>query len=102
MTYGFVMDVPAPIEFYDALHAEIARRDSGESYGMLLHIGRPTRDGFQVIEIWGSKEQRERFDAEILGPALAEVSGGRPPMTEPARQEFEPRGLIVPSAHVAV
>ena len=23
MAYGFVMDVPAPIEFYDALHAEI-------------------------------------------------------------------------------
>ena len=102
MTYGFVLDVPAPLEFYDALHAEIARRDSGASYGMLLHIGRATRDGFQVIEVWDSKEHRERFDAEVMGPALAALSGGQPPPVEPVEVEFEPRGLIVPSAHVAV
>src|SRR4051794_30982942 len=100
MTYGYVMDVPAPIEFYDALHAEIARRDTGEAYGMLLHVGRATRQGFQVIEIWGSKEQRDRFNAEVVGPALAQLTGGQPPPAEPATEEFEPRGLIVPGAQV--
>jgi hypothetical protein len=101
MTYGFVMDVPAPIALYDALHAELGRRDTGVGRGMLLHLGRATPTGFQVIEVWESKEQCERFTAEVVGPALAQLSGGQPPM-EPAMEEFEPRGLIVPSASVAV
>ena len=34
MAYGYVMDVPAPIQFYDALHAEIGRRSSGRADGL--------------------------------------------------------------------
>jgi hypothetical protein len=102
MAYGFVMDVPAPIEFYDALHAEIGRRTAGGVEGMLLHVGRETRGGFQVTEVWESKERYDRFNADILGPALAQLSGGQLPPVEPAMEEFEPRGLIVPAAHVVV
>ena len=102
MAYGYVMDVPAPIDFYDALHAEIGRRTTGGVDGMLLHVGRETREGFQVIEVWESKELYDRFTAEILGPALAHLTGGQPPPVEPAMEEFEPRGLIVPAAHVVV
>jgi hypothetical protein len=100
MAYGFVLDIPAPIEFYDALHAEIGRRSAGGVDGLLLHVGRQTRGGFQVTEVWESKELCDRFDTEILRPALAEVSGGRPLPPEPARDEFEPRGLVVPAARV--
>jgi hypothetical protein len=102
MAYGLVMDVPAPIEFYDALHAEIGRRTAGGVEGMLLHVGRETRGGFQVTEVWESKERYDRFNADILGPALAQLSGGQLPPVEPAMEEFEPRGLIVPAAHVVV
>jgi hypothetical protein len=102
MAYGYVMDVPAPIDFYDALHAEIGRRTTGGVDGMLLHVGRETRGGFQVIEVWESKELYDRFTAEILGPALAHLTGGQSPPVEPAVEEFEPRGLIVPAAHVVV
>jgi hypothetical protein len=69
---------------------------------MLLHVGRETRGGFQVIEVWESKELYDRFTAEILGPALAHLTGGQSPPVEPAIEEFEPRGLIVPAAHVVV
>ena len=51
MTYGYEMDVPAPIEFYDALHAAIGRHSNGRADGLLLHLGRATATGFQVIEI---------------------------------------------------
>jgi hypothetical protein len=102
MAYGLVMNVPAPIEFYDALHAEIGRRTTGGVDGMLLHVGRETRGGFQVTEVWESKELYDRFTAEILGPALAHLSGGESPPVEPAMEDFEPRGLIVPAAHVVV
>ena len=102
MAYGIVIDVPAPIEFYDALHAEIARRTAGRSDGLLLHVGRQTRGGFQVTEIWESRELYERFNDEIIGPVMTHLSGGRPPPAEPAVEEFEPRGLIVPAANVVV
>ena len=102
MTYGFVMDVQAPIEFYDAVHAEIARLTSGEVDGLLVHVGRETDGGFQVTEIWESKELCDRFNAEVFGPVLARLSGGQAPPGGRVMQEFEPRGLIVPAAHVAV
>jgi hypothetical protein len=102
MTYGVVMDVPAPIEFYDALHAEIRRRSTGGVDGLLVHVGRETRAGFQIIEVWDSKELCDRFIAEVVGPALAHLSGGQGPPQQPTTEEFEPRGLIVPAAHIAV
>ena len=98
MTYGFVMDVPAPIEAYEAMHAEIGRRITGPVEGLLLHLGRATPRGFQIIELWESKEQYVRYDAEFVQPVVAEMSGGQAPPGEPTVEEFEPRGLIIPSA----
>jgi hypothetical protein len=102
MTFGIVLDVPAPMEAYDALHAEIVRRSTGAADGMLLHVGRATPGGFQVMEVWESRELYDRFNAEVVGPAMAVLTGGRPPAMEPAVAEFEPRGLIVPAARVLV
>jgi hypothetical protein len=96
------MNVPAPIEFYDALHAELGRRSTGGVDGLLLHVGRATGDGFQVLEVRESKEKSDRFFAEVVGPAVASVSGGQAPSGEPVMEEFEPRGLIIPSAIIAV
>ena|SRR5215207_1962555 len=102
MAYGFVLDVPAPIEFYDALHAEIGRRSTTGVEGLLLHLGRETRGGFQITEVWESKALCDRYNAEIVGPALAQLSGGQLPPQDPEMEEFEPRGLVVPAAHVLV
>jgi len=102
MTYGFLLDIPAPIEVYDALHAEIARRKDPTSCGMLVHVGRPTPEGFQVIELWESQEQQERYYAEVVEPAMIQLSGEQPPSAEPVREEFEPRGLIIRGAQAAV
>jgi hypothetical protein len=102
MTYGFVMDVPLPIEMYDAVHAETKRRMDGPVEGLLCHVGRATPGGgFQVIEIWESKELCDRYETEVLRPVITQMAGGRP-QPQPAREEFEPRGLIVPAAQIAV
>ena len=102
MTYAFITDVPAPIEFYDALHAEIARRTVGDPEGLLVHLGRETSGGFQIIEVWESKELFERYNTEVIEPAVVHLSGGQAPEGAPETVEFEPRGLVVPAAHVAV
>ncbi len=101
MTYGYVMDVPAPIEFYDALHAEITRRSGGGPQGLLVHLGRAAGGGFQVVEIWETREDWERFTAEVVGPALAELSDVQLP-PQPPVEEFEPRGLVIPGAAIVV
>ncbi len=101
MAFGISLDVAAPVELYDALHAEVARR-SGPVDGLLLHVGRATRDGFQVIEVWETREQCDRYNEEVVLPALARLTQGQPPRPAPPRVEFEPRGLVVPAAQVFV
>jgi hypothetical protein len=101
MAYGFVMDVPAPVEAYEAMHAEINRRVTEPVEGMLFHLGRATDRGFQIVEVWDSKEHFQHYDARYVQPVVAELTRGRP-MGEVAVQEFEPRGLVVPSAQVLV
>jgi hypothetical protein len=102
MTYGVVIDIPAPIEVYDAVHAELQRRITGPLDGFLCHIARPTSGGFQVIEGWESKEQSDRYNEEYVGPAMRELFGDQQPQVAPVAEEFEPRGLVIPSARVAV
>jgi hypothetical protein len=102
MTHGLVMRVPASTEFYDALHTEVGRRSIGRADGLLLHVGRATDDGFEVFEIWESKDACDRFFAEVVWPAMDTVSSERARRGEPVLVEFEPRGLIIPSAAIAV
>jgi hypothetical protein len=103
MTWGVVIDVPVPAEMYDAVHAEVLRRAGGRTEGLLLHLGRATATGFQVIEVWESKEASDRFDREVVQPVIAELSADGPtPAGDPVVTEFEVRGLIVPGAAVAV
>jgi hypothetical protein len=69
---------------------------------LLLHVGRVTDDGFEVLEIWESKDECDRFFAEVVRPAVTSVSGAHALRGEPVTMEFEPRGLIIPSAAIAV
>ena len=51
MMYGIITTVPAPVEMYDEIH----RRIGASVDGLLVHIGRTTADGFQVLEVWGQR-----------------------------------------------
>jgi hypothetical protein len=101
MTYAYVVDVPAPIELYDAVHAEVVRRSGGHADGLLVHLARATATGFQVLEVWESKDQSDRFGDEFVGPAMAAAGGADVEGPEPPREEFEPRGLMIPAARVS-
>ena len=101
MTYGIVVRVPAPVEMYDRLHAELVRTTTEPVEGLLLHIGRPTGTGFEVIEVWESKEQCDYYNRELVGPVMARFAGGEVPPQRPDLEEFEVRGLVLPSAGLA-
>ena len=75
--YGVKITVPAPVEMYDGMHAEMKRQSVHSVDGCLVHVGLATPDGFEVLEVWESKEHYDRANAEIVFP-LMEKAGGRP------------------------
>ena len=97
--YAVLTEVPAPAEVYDALHAELLRRTGGSVEGLLVHIGRATKRGFEVIEVWESREQCERYTQEVNSVAAA-VFQGDFPSAAPATEEFDLRGLLIPTAKI--
>jgi hypothetical protein len=101
MTFAVTMDVAEPVELYDAVHRALLERTGGGVDGLLVHLARQTGEGFQVVEVWESREDFERYSAEVVGPLAAEVLQGRsrrPTVVTP----FDVRGLVLPRAGVAV
>jgi hypothetical protein len=99
MTLGVVTGVSAPVETYDAVHAAVLERTGTAVDGLLLHLARPTADGFQVTEVWESREEWERANREVVWPVVAEVLRGQAPPAQVVT-EFEVRGLVVPAGGV--
>ena len=93
MTYAFTVRVPLPIEVYDASHAEIMN-GAGEqgADGLIVQMARSLPDGFEVLEIWQSREHADRFNREVVGPALERLGVADSP--EPETTEFEPRVVM--------
>lgn len=101
--YGVITTVPAPVEMYDGLHAEMKRRNGQTVDGLLVHVGRATPDGFEVLEVWDSKEDYDRANSEIVVPLLRELAGDQPaPSIEQATETFEVHGLVVPRGDILV
>ena len=86
MVHAVVLEVPAPVEMYDAIHAELLRHDVTSIDGLILHLGRSTAEGFQVVEVWESAEQYDRYNRDIVGPTMSRITGGRalPHQTRPS------------------
>ena len=100
--YGTITTVEAPISMYDGLHAELGRRVGPTIDGLLVHVGRATSTGFEVLEIWESQEQCDRANREVVFPVLRELAGGQAGAVEQQTTTFEVRGLVLPSASVYV
>jgi hypothetical protein len=103
MTWAVTIDVPAPVEFYDAVHTALLERAGSSVDGLLVHLARATADGFQVIEVWESRADYDRYVDELLMPVLGELSGGSA-SRESGQTEtpFEVRGLVLPRAGIVV
>lgn len=94
MSYGVITTVAQSITRYDRLHAALMERAGGDLTGLLLHIGREVDGGFQVIEIWETRDHFDRTNAEIIWPLATELFG--PELSAPPTfEEFEPRGLVL-------
>jgi hypothetical protein len=101
--YGVTTTVLAPVEMYDGMHAEMTRRNGPSVDGLLVHVGRATPDGFEVWEVWESKDHYDRAMAEIISPLMRELAGDQPaPPMEQAIEPFEVHGLVIPRGDILV
>ena len=94
MTYNVIFDVPAPIEMYDATHAAVREAVGNTDVGLVVHIARATDAGFEIVEVWRSKEAFDDFNREYWPKAAAKIPGAEG-MEAPPGRAFEARGLIV-------
>jgi hypothetical protein len=102
MVYGVITSVAAPAEVYDALHAEVLRRAGSTDGALLVHLGRATASGFQVVEVWRSAEDFRRYTQEIVMPIMVELFGAEAASSPPDMEEFEVRGLVLAEDRVVV
>jgi quinol monooxygenase YgiN len=101
--YGVTFDVPAPSSVYDAVHAEVLRETGGDAAGLLVHVGRSTAEGFQVIEVWDSRESYDAYYQTVMPAILARTAGNQagPPPAQ-SGVEIDVRGLVIPGRRVVV
>jgi quinol monooxygenase YgiN len=95
--YGYTMHVPAPAEAYRALHRAVLDvvREQGGAEGLILHLAYETAGGFDLTEVWESKDQLDAFNATVFPQAAARAGvpmEGPPPQTV----EFDPIGVMTP------
>lgn len=94
MYYGLMQTVPLPIEAYEQVHAEIGAATGGPASGLLVHFARSTGQGYQVVEVWESKEDCDRFVERVVNPIVERFAAGRPLTAAPVIEEFEVHGLL--------
>jgi hypothetical protein len=88
MAWGFITELPISRDEYDRLNAEI--RDDPE--GLIVHTASEKGGTMRVIDIWESKDAYERFEQEMLFPAMGRI-GMSAPDSPPPRDEFEVHNL---------
>jgi hypothetical protein len=99
MTYALTVRVRKPIEVYDTTHAEVLKAAGSDAAdGLILHVARALPDGFEVFEVWESREHADRFNREVVFPAMERV-GVDNSGPEPQVEEFEPRTVLVPQPY---
>ncbi|MFG1798448.1 hypothetical protein [Nocardia sp. NPDC049149] len=81
MTIGVVLDFSgATLDQYDLMLQKLDFKPLGPgSPGGLFHWVTATDTGIRVTDVWESQEAFERFTAEKVGPAAAEIGLPNPP-----------------------
>jgi hypothetical protein len=71
--------------------------EEGGGDGLLLHVAYPADRGFDLTEVWESKENLDAFNRGVFPKAMsrAGLPAGGP---RPASDEFTPSAVMTPRA----
>lgn len=102
VAYSIVYPAPldAPVEMYFALHEAVNKEVGTSVEGLLVHLARRTTQGFEVIEVWESKEYSDKFQREVGRPVIERIAGPDAPALEP--ESFDLLGLVVSKGDVFI
>jgi quinol monooxygenase YgiN len=97
--YAFTTHVSAPNEAYQAVHRAVLEvvAEQGGGDGLVLHLACATEEGFDVTEVWDSREQADAFNATVM-PIAMQRAGIETDAPEPRIEELNPIGVMVPGA----
>ncbi len=114
MTYAVTIDVHAPAVVYQGLHAQLLERTGGQVDGLLVHLARPTADGFQVLEVWDTKASYDHYNDTVIAPLTTEAgltppsgtdigdgAAAQPPTLAMSVTEIDVSGLVIPRGPIA-
>ena len=74
-----------------------------EIEGLLLHIGRPSPAGFEVVEVWDSRAQYDRYQRELMASIANNPGAGTSPsIPAPTIEEFEVRRLVIRQGNIVL
>lgn len=83
-------------EMYDAVSAKVNVKGNPPD-GLVMHSAGDANGTFQIVEVWASEEQAQRFEDERLGPAIGEVAGeGAPSRADAKITTYELHNLVTP------
>ena len=102
MAIALVMELPGGTQDnYDRILQNIGMEKGAEDLprGLIFHVAGPTENGWQVVDVWESREDFDRFFAEKLGPAIR--LSGVVPATPKEFAVYNIAGIRLP-AHVAM
>ncbi len=97
--YGYTMQIPTPIEAYQAMHEAVmaVADEEGSGEGLLLHLAYATDRGFALTEVWETKEHLDAFNRDVMPKAMARA-GVTMDGPQPEPTEFTPAALVIPRA----
>jgi hypothetical protein len=91
-----IIQPPVPMEVYDAVSAKVDTQGDPPD-GLILHCAGDLNGKWQIVEVWESEEQADRFADERLSPAISEVAGeDAPNRAEAEVASYELHNLIRP------
>ena len=97
--FGYTTHVPAPIDVYRAVHQAVVEvvAEGGGADGLIVHLAYATDQGFDLTEVWESREQFDAFNRDVFPKAMARAGV---PMDgpEPELMEFDPVSVVAPRA----
>jgi hypothetical protein len=93
--YGYTMKVAQDIGTYHALHRAILDLAGRDYDGLVLHLAAPTPQGYELTEVWESRDRLDAFNRDVL-PAAMQAAGVTLDPAAVQVTEFEPEVVITP------
>jgi hypothetical protein len=98
--YGYTVHVSAPIDAYRIMHKAVLEvlDEQGGGEGLVLHLAYPTDQGFDLTEVWETREDFQTFNRDVFPKAMTRAGV---PMDGPQPQpiEFTPAGVMTPRSY---